>query len=547
LHADGIAGDLFDSMLASPAGVTLVPLTLSSELPSKGDRLLVDGHQVGGLPADHPARVRYEETMRGRAGAQTGRKESAGGVEGLGADSARTAAEQAHDPDDPTVLHCPSAVDVLVPAAPLLTDPRMLVLPSRPLEMGQCGAPVLDAFEEVVGMVESTLTASHGKLAGAGVCVTASRLGGLVKEVRSRMETLAKRAAVADGVLAGGQGGGATTARMPGTQQLASPRLSSWAGLSSGSPYGQRPEAHAGGSAAVPFEEAQAIEEMYGRDAVRRINGPIGKGSEGTSFAQTAVALHNGLTGFAGQAAGMALAAARAAGASEPEGSAVAGRAAWLVLAGHATDPEEAAREASETLGSASDMADADIKQSSPARSWGLSAEHTARLAAVLGEDRRLAPGESIARELAHSSALAAAFAEDALATDGDSLPLSHRLALSARDSGALPSWCFAIDPSAAESAWDALGMRPPTDGGRVLLSSSTPGAGATAPDIPESLADPSPSLEESLSAPNDAPPVASAAPGKTTRTKGQITNKPTRRERRAVLKQYSRSESERV
>lgn len=491
----------------------------------------MDGHEVVGLPADHPARVRYEETMSGRtAGTASGAPATDDSTPGQRV----AAAASQQDPDDPTILHRPSAVDVTVPAAPLASDPRMLVLPSRPLEMGQCGAPVLDAFEDVVGMVESTLTAAHGKLAGAGVCVTASRLRSLIKEVEARVDAQIKGAAAADGVVPGGGsgsggGGDGASKAVPGSLRTV-PGQSAWASVGPSSPYGQRPEPRLGGSSAVPYETAMEIEDKYGSDGVRFINGPVVKGSEGTSFADAALMLYRELTQHAGEAAGLALVQARRQGASEPEGSAVASRAAWLVLAGRAQTAEEAAARAADD--GRAEAGAGRVEESSPAGRWGLSPEHTARLAAVLGEDRRPAPGQSVARELAHSAALAASFAEDALATDGEALPLSHRLALAARDRGALPSWAFTLDPRNPEASWDAIGVAPPADGGRVWLAASKPGAGTALPEMPEAL----PDGEEA---------VGMAKPDSSERLQPMPRRpamRPTRRERRTVQQQYSHS-----
>jgi len=454
-------------MMDSPAGVALMPLSISDVPPRKGSRLLVDGHQVSGLPADHPSRLRYEESMGLRSGPAAAEFAAAEGPASPATGAAASAASPDSDPDDPTVLHRPSAVDVTVPAPPTRADPRMLVLPSRPLEMGQCGAPVLDAFDSVIGMVESTLTAAHGELAGAGVCVTGARLAGLVEAVSRRLLAGAKRAAEADGIT-GGSG-----ARGP-----AAP-ISAWGAGGAGSPYGEKPRRGGAGEAvAAPLEALLRAEEDGGSDAVRALSGPAGQGSAGTTFSALAAELHGTLTGRAGRAASLAVAASRAAGVGWADADEAGARAAWLCLAEGLRDEEEAA----EAACAGSRQPSGAVAGGSAASRWGLSAEHASRLATVLGSDRRPDPGASVAREVAHSAALAAHFAEDALSEDGAALPLAHRVALSARDAGHLSSWVFAVDHSSAGGAWEALGLDPPVDGGRISVAPGTPGAGRAAP-----------------------------------------------------------------
>lgn len=479
LHADGMGGELLSEIMRSQASVRLLPLTVTSEPPSKGMRLLVDGHEVVGLPADHPARRRYEQTMGMRAGGAAG--DSAGDVtdffpgaasgEAAAAAAARDAADAAshHDaeasPDDPTILHSPAAVGAVVAAAPARHDPRLLVIPSRPLQMGQCGAPLVDAFDQVVGMVESTLTAAHGKLAGAGVCVTGARIEGLLAAVTRRMAEQAALATSADG------------------QRPAAARTSAWGRSGMGTPHGERPTAGSAPPVALDWAELEAAQEAHGEDAARSLAGPAGVGSAGTTFGQLATDLFARVTRDAGEASQLATAAAEAGGYGRAEAEAAAADAAWLVLAGLEGDAGSAAAAALRGGGSrlARDGAALTPSASSPAGQWGLSAEHTSRLAAVLGADKRPQPGGSVARELAHAAALAAHIADDALAADGEALPLAHRLALQARQEGSLARWVFSPPPSGADGAWESLGMDPPRDGGRITVAAGTPGAGRSA------------------------------------------------------------------
>lgn len=489
LHADGMGGELLAQIMQSQAGVRLIPLTVTAEPPAKGMRLLVDGHEVVGLPADHPARRRYEQTMgmraggtgEGAAGDVTDFFPGAGGSEAAAAAAAAAtaaAAAAANDaqaashhraeasPDDPMILHSPAAVGAVVAAAPARHDPRLLVIPSRPLQMGQCGAPLVDAFDQVVGMVESTLTAAHGKLAGAGVCVTGARIEGLLSAVARRMTEHAALATSADG------------------QRPAAARTSSWGKAGMGSPHGERPSAGTAPPVALDWAELDEAQEAHGEDAARSLAGPAGVGSAGTTFGQLATDLFSRLTRDAGHASQLAAAAAEAGGYGRAETEAAAADAAWLVLAGMENDAGSAAEAAVRGAGnvhSASERGANPPAASSPAGQWGLSAEHTSRLAAVLGADKRPQPGSSVARELAHSAALAAHIADDALAADGDALPLAHRLALQARQEGSLARWVFSPPPPGPDGAWESLGMDPPRDGGRITVAAGTPGAGRSA------------------------------------------------------------------
>jgi hypothetical protein len=497
LHADGWAGDMLESMANSPARILLQPLGICEELPSRGDVLLVEGHEVRGLSADHPARVRYERSMAQRAG-QGG---EAGPAEVSG-----------QDPDDVSITHVPAKVDVRVATPVESAMPRMLVVPSRPLEMGMCGAPLLDAFGDVAGMVESTLAASHGKLSGSGVCVTGQRLSSLALLVQARQ-------------------------RAASVQALASPsdsrsHLSGW-GAGAGTalnPHGGRSV----GQGLMPvLPDGAVTEEMriHGEEAAMELErGPVGAGVLGTTFARLAREVFTDLAQPATEACNLARDAVLSSGGSRLVAAEAGGRAArwWLERGGSAEEAASRALEGRELRERATQA---------PVSRWGLGSEQTARLSLLLGHDWRFTAGASIAREVAHSAALAAPYADGALAEDGDSLPLAHQVALAARSEGLLASWMYRMRDVDSEAAWETIGVEPLADEGQLHLPMGVDGGAAPSEPVESGeLATPPPPPARNTHFPEVVPPSQDAPKLMQQR----------RRSRRAVQMQYPGSVGER-